>query len=301
MYAVEAVGLTRRFGSLTAVDHVDLAIKTGTIYGFLGSNGSGKSTMIRMLCGVLTPDEGKGFILGHDIVAEQDKIRAQMGYMSQKFSLYPDLTVYENLSFYAGMYSLKGNEKRERIEAMLDMADLSKRKRELAGNLSGGWRQRLALGCAILHRPKVLFLDEPTGGVDPMARRLFWDIVCELAAAGTTIMVTTHLMDEAERCDKVGFLFDGKLIVDDTIANLKSTLPGILLEIKSDEPLKLKKIIETDRKPYIDMYLFGVALHILVDRNQLEEFTVFSPQIIRPTLEDVFVYYLRKFRGEASL
>lgn len=298
--AVETIGLTRRFGTMTAIDHVNMSIDTGIIYGFLGSNGAGKSTMIRMLCGLLAPSEGIGRVLGHDIVTEREYIRTQLGYMSQKFSLYPDLTVYENLSFYAGIYGLFGQQKKERIDAMMSMAGLSKRSDALAGNLSGGWRQRLALGCAILHRPKILFLDEPTGGVDPMARRLFWEIVSELAAHGTTIMVTTHLMDEAERCDEVGFLFDGQLIVDDTPAQLKKTLDGVLLEIMTDEPLNMKKQITQRQLPVTDMYPFGTALHVLVNSEEKQIFDEFSPRVIRPTLEDVFVYYLRKFRQEAS-
>jgi len=299
-FAIETVGLTKRFGSHTAIDKVNLAVEEGIIYGFLGSNGAGKSTMIRMLCGLLAPSEGEGSIMGLDIAIDREAIRTKIGYMSQKFSLYPDLTVLENLSFYAGMYGLAGEIKRTRIHDMLTMADLYGRQDQLAGTLSGGWRQRLALGCAILHRPKVLFLDEPTGGVDPMARRLFWEIISELAEGGTTIMVTTHLMDEAERCDKVGFLFDGKLIVDDTPSHLKDTLKGTLLEIKTDRPLKLKQQIQESGLPAKDLYPFGTALHVLVDAQDIDAFVSFSPQSIRPTLEDVFVYYLREFRGEAS-
>jgi ABC-2 type transport system ATP-binding protein len=299
-FAIETMGLTKRFGARTAIDKVNLAVKEGIIYGFLGSNGAGKSTMIRMLCGLLAPSEGAGSIMGLDIVRDRDAIRTHIGYMSQKFSLYPDLTVLENLSFYAGMYGLSGEIKQKRIHDMLAMADLFGRQDQLAGTLSGGWRQRLALGCAILHHPNVLFLDEPTGGVDPMARRLFWEIISELAEGGTTVMVTTHLMDEAERCDKVGFLFDGKLIVDDTPSHLKDTLKGTLLEIKTEEPLKLKKQFKEQGLSAKDIYPFGTALHVLVDSRDVGTFAAFSPQPIRPTLEDVFVYYLREFRGEAS-
>ena len=298
LLAIETKGLTRRFGTRTAVDHVNLAIRPKSIYGFLGSNGAGKSTMIRMLCGLLLPNEGTGTIMGQDIVQDRDAIRYQIGYMSQKFSLYPDLTVLENLNFYAGMYGLTGPVKKERIEAMLVMSDLTDRENQLAGTLSGGWRQRLALGCAILHRPQVLFLDEPTGGVDPMARRLFWEIISELAEAGTTVLVTTHLMDEAERCDKVGFLFDGKLMVDDAPAKLKKTLQGVLLEIKTDQPLLLKKQLQEEHAPVQDLYPYGTALHVLAFPADLPAFAAYHPEQIRPTLEDVFVYYLRQFRGE---
>lgn len=298
--AIQTTDLTKQFGSRRAIDRVNLAIGKGIIYGFLGSNGAGKSTMIRMLCGLLVPDGGTGRILDYDIVKDREAIRYQIGYMSQKFSLYPDLTVYENLSFYAGMYGLTGAVKKERIEAMLSMADLAGRQRQLAGTLSGGWRQRLALGCAILHRPKVLFLDEPTGGVDPMARRLFWEIISELSEQGTTIMVTTHLMDEAERCDQVGFLFDGKLIVDNSPANLKKTLKGTLLAIQTTEPLKLKAQLLGKRLPILDIYPYGTTLHVLADTADFSAFASFSPELIQPTLEDVFVYYLREFRKGAS-
>jgi ABC-2 type transport system ATP-binding protein len=298
--AIQTTDLTKKFGSRRAIDRVNLAIGKGIIYGFLGSNGAGKSTMIRMLCGLLVPDGGTGRILDYDIVKDREAIRYQIGYMSQKFSLYPDLTVYENLSFYAGMYGLTGAVKKERIEAMLSMADLAGRQRQLAGTLSGGWRQRLALGCAILHRPKVLFLDEPTGGVDPMARRLFWEIISELSEQGTTIMVTTHLMDEAERCDQVGFLFDGKLIVDNSPANLKKTLKGTLLAIQTTEPLKLKAQLLGKELPILDIYPYGTTLHVLADTADFSAFASFSPELIQPTLEDVFVYYLREFRKGAS-
>lgn len=298
--AIATINLTKKFGTLTAVDHVNLSIPTGIIYGFLGSNGAGKSTMIRMLCGLLTADEGSGRIMDLDIEKDRDAIRYQIGYMSQKFSLYPDLAVLENLEFYAGMYGLSGETKKERIAEMLTMAGLTERQEQLAGNLSGGWRQRLALGCAILHHPKVLFLDEPTGGVDPMARRLFWEIISSLAENGTTVLVTTHLMDEAERCDKVGFLFDGKLIVDDTPANLKQTLQGSLLEIQTGEPLKLKAQLLQQGLPAKDLYPYGATLHVLTELQNVAAFKAFQPQLIRPSLEDVFVYYLREFRGEAA-
>jgi len=298
--AIATKNLTKRFGALTAVNHVNLSIPTGIIYGFLGSNGAGKSTMIRMLCGLLTPDEGYGSIMGLDIEKDREAIRYKIGYMSQKFSLYPDLAVRENLEFYAGMYGLAGETKKERIAEMLTMAGLTERQEQLAGNLSGGWRQRLALGCAILHHPQVLFLDEPTGGVDPMARRLFWEIISSLTENGTTVLVTTHLMDEAERCDKVGFLFDGRLIVDDAPANLKQTLQGSLLEIQTEEPLKLKQQFLEQKLPAKDLYPYGAALHVLTEPQNVAAFTAFKPRIIRPSLEDVFVYYLREFRGEAA-
>ncbi len=210
--AVSTDKLTRRFGSFTAVDEVNLAIERGSVYGFLGPNGSGKSTTIRMLCGILAPSAGGGSILGLDLLKDTEAIKEHIGYMSQKFSLYEDITVLQNLEFYAGMYNLSGTKKEERIKAMLDMAGLETKKHMLTGELSGGWKQRLALGCSILHEPPILFLDEPTGGVDPKSRRMFWDVIYDLAGAGATVMVTTHFMDEAERCDKIGFIYEGRLI-----------------------------------------------------------------------------------------
>jgi len=210
--AVETRELTKKFGDFTAVDNITMSIEEGAVYGFLGPNGSGKSTTIRMLCGLLAPTSGVGLVLGMDLAKEGRKIKNQVGYMSQKFSLYPEMTVIENLDLYSGLYGLKGAEKKERIEQMLALAGLQGREDEQTRLLSGGWRQRLALGCAILHRPKILFLDEPTSGVDPKARRLFWDIIYDLAADGTTIMVTTHFMDEAEYCDRIALVYRGRVI-----------------------------------------------------------------------------------------
>ncbi len=196
--AVETRELTKKFGSFTAVDRITMSIEEGSVYGFLGPNGSGKSTTIRMLCGLLAPTSGAGLVLGMDLAGEGRKIKDRVGYMSQKFSLYPEMTVIENLELYSGLYGLRGAEKEKRIEDMLSLAGLNGREDEYTRLLSGGWRQRLALGCAILHKPKILFLDEPTSGVDPKARRLFWDIIYDRAADGTTVMVTTHFTEEAE-------------------------------------------------------------------------------------------------------
>ncbi len=209
MDAVATHDLTRRFGHFTAVDRVSFSIPAGSVFGFLGPNGSGKTTTIRMLCGILEPTSGSAEILGMDLLSGREAIKADLGYMSQKFSLYDDLTAAENLDFYAGMFSLPRALARERIETVVRMAGLSGRTKERVAGLSGGIRQRLALGCAILHRPRLLFLDEPTSGVDPRSRRRFWDIIYDLASSGTTVMVTTHFMDEAEHCDAIGFMYDG--------------------------------------------------------------------------------------------
>lgn len=298
--AVETRGLTRRFGDFVAVNNVSLTIRPGTIYGFLGPNGSGKSTTIRMLCGILTPTAGGGSILGMDLATQGEEIKQSIGYMSQKFSLYDDLTVLENLEFYAGLYSLRGARRSERITAMLNMAGLNERRYDLAGHLSGGWKQRLALGCSILHQPPILFLDEPTGGVDPKSRRMFWDIIYDLAEAGTTVMVTTHFMDEAEHCDKIGFIYEGSLIADDTPANLKKGIPGILLEIPSTDPLGLASEIQTRGQEYLDLYAYGTSLRVRIDSSQLADYQDYGGRTIRPTLEDVFVHYVKSRRKEEA-
>ena len=297
--AVETRELTKKFGSFTAVDRITMSIDEGSVYGFLGPNGSGKSTTIRMLCGLLAPTSGAGLVLGMDLAGEGRKIKDRVGYMSQKFSLYPEMTVIENLELYSGLYGLRGAEKRKRIEDMLSLAGLNGREGEYTRLLSGGWRQRLALGCAILHRPKILFLDEPTSGVDPKARRLFWDIIYDLAADGTTVMVTTHFMDEAEHCDKVAFIYFGGLIADDTPANLKKLIPGRLYEIGSDNSFGLlAKIEQGEAGPVIDSYFFGEKLHLLVGKErQIEDEELFrgaSVKQITPSMEDVFTYLVKK-------
>jgi ABC-2 type transport system ATP-binding protein len=204
--AIAVRELTRTFGSFTAVDHVSFEVAPGEIFGYLGPNGSGKSTTIRMLCGLLEPTSGGAEVLGYDIVRQSEQIKARIGYMSQRFSLYNDLTVQENMEFYAGIYQISSEERRRRIPELVAMANLTGREHEQVANLSGGWKQRLALGSAIIHRPRMLFLDEPTGGVDPVSRRDFWDLIYRMADEGVTIFVTTHYMDEAERCQRIGFM-----------------------------------------------------------------------------------------------
>lgn len=208
--------LRKEFASLTAVDNVSLSIPGGAIYGFLGPNGAGKSTTIRMICGVLMPTSGSAFIDGLDVYSQSEAIKQRIGYMSQKFSLYEDLTVLENLRFYATLYGIMGEEREERIRQLIAMAGISGRENHLAGNLSGGWKQRLALGCALIHKPRILILDEPTAGVDPVARRIFWELIYELARQGITILVTTHYMDEAQSCDLVSFIFGGRIMASGT-------------------------------------------------------------------------------------
>ena len=300
MWAVETRDLTRTFGAFTAVDQISLKIRQGGIYGFLGPNGSGKSTTIRMLCGIIEPSAGSGEVMGLDIVSQSEQIKAKIGYMSQKFSLYDDLTVRENLEFYAGLYSLPASLKNERIAEMIGMAGLTGRENELTANLSGGWKQRLALGSSILHRPQILFLDEPTGGVDPKSRRMFWGIIYDLAAAGTTVMVTTHFMDEAEHCDEIGFIFEGRLIASDTPSGLKQSIPGRLLKIRSDDPLGLIAELARQGMPILDAYAQGAAVHLQVAEMDLGKYEKLQGKLIQPSLEDVFVHFVKQKRQEVA-
>ena len=228
--AVDIRELTRRFGSLTAVSRLTLAVRRGEVFGLLGPNGSGKTTTIRMLCGLLEPSEGDATVAGVDVRAAPERVKTQIGYMSQRFGLYEDLTVAENLAFYGGIYGLSGAAQRDRTVQVVDFLGIAGRLGQLAAELSGGWKQRLALGCALLHHPPVLFLDEPTAGVDPAARRNFWRAIHDLAQDGTTVLVTTHYMDEAQRCDRLGMMSLGHLIALGTPAEVAQQVGGATLE-----------------------------------------------------------------------
>ncbi len=228
--AIVTTNLTKRFKDFTAVSGIDLEVSRGQIYGLLGPNGAGKSTTIRMICGVLTPSEGEGKVLGYDIYTQTENIKQSIGYMSQRFSLYEDLTVWENLDFYASIYSLANTVKKDRMTELVRMAGLERKERVLAAHLSGGWKQRLALGCALVHKPRLLILDEPTAGVDPVSRRIFWELIFRLAEQGVTILVTTHYMDEAESCDRVAFIFGGKVLAVGTPSELIERRRGKNLE-----------------------------------------------------------------------
>jgi ABC-2 type transport system ATP-binding protein len=231
---IEAEGLTRYFGEFLAVDHVSFSVQSGEVVGYLGPNGSGKTTTIRMLLGLLRPSEGGAQVLGYDIVRQSEPLRARVGYMSQKFALYHDLTVGENLAFYAGVYGIRD---RVRLEEVLDLVELRGAERQRVSELSTGWRQRLALGTAIVHQPRLLFLDEPTSGVDPRARRAFWDLIYSLVERGVTALVTTHYMDEAEYCGRVGIMRNGRLLAMDSPSSLKAhALPGLAWDVILDQP-----------------------------------------------------------------
>ncbi|HBX23377.1 MAG TPA: ABC transporter ATP-binding protein [Desulfotomaculum sp.] len=303
-YAVTTSELTRTFGSFTAVDRLNLNIKPGEIYGFIGPNGAGKSTAIRMLCGILEPTSGSGSVLGYDLVRETEEIKKRIGYMSQKFSLYDDLTVEENLNFYAGLYSVPRRELKGRVREMAVMAGLSGREEELTANLSGGWKQRLALGCAIISRPAIVFLDEPTSGVSPISRRMFFKIIQRMAAAGTTVMVTTHFMDEAEYCDKIAFISGGRLMTVNTPDNLKkNVIDGHLVELEL--PDAMNRLDEIENLPYVkECTVHGPLLHVLLanesHRPALQESTGSEPRSITPSLEDVFIA-LAKLKGDTPL
>lgn len=307
-YAVEMEDLTRRFGDFVAVDHVTLKVEPGEVFGFLGPNGSGKTTTIRMLCGLITPTSGHGRVLGFDIGRESEAIKARIGYMSQKFSLYPDLTVRENLQFYADVYEVPRRERTARMAELIAMAGLTGRERELTANLSGGWKQRLALACAIVHRPRMLFLDEPTGGVDPEARRDFWELIYALAQEGVTVFVTTHYMDEAEHCHRIGLMYGGKLVALDTPIALKhGTINGQVLEIEGSPQNSARDLVAV--QPGVrELAAHGARLHAIVDDAALR-----GPQIaealraagiedvhtehIDPSLEDVFVTLVAQQAG----
>jgi ABC-2 type transport system ATP-binding protein len=263
--AVNVSELTKKFGDFTAVDGISFRVKEGEIFGFLGPNGSGKTTTIRMLCGLLPPTSGAGTVVGRDILIQQSSIKPEIGYMSQKFSLYNDLTVEENLDFYGGVYGLRNSQLGTRKRWALEMAGLTGRERALTRDLSGGWKQRLALGCAILHEPSVLFLDEPTSGVDPISRRTFWDLIYSLSSRGVTIFVTTHYMDEAEHCNTLGLIYNGRLIAHGSPASLRSNMrAGQMLEVTCPQPLRaLRRIKEMDG--VLGAGLFGDRVHVLVE------------------------------------
>jgi ABC-2 type transport system ATP-binding protein len=300
MNAIETNQLTRRFGSFVAVEQVSFHVQTGEVFGFLGPNGSGKTTTIRMLCGLITPTSGTGQVLGIDIAREPEEVRKRIGYMSQKFSLYNDLTVWENLEFYTDVYAVDRRQRRQRLAELLALAGLEGRERVLTGDLPGGARQRLALACAIVHQPQVLFLDEPTGGVDPQARREFWHLIYTLANSGVTIFVTTHYMDEAEHCHRIGLMYAGRLIALDSPDALKqAAIKGDVIEIETDSQLQAQQALQ-GCPGLIELIPHGARLHATVDhaaqripelQMRLTAAHIHPAQIeqIAPTLEDVFI------------
>ena len=306
-FAVELKGLTKKFGNATAVDNVSFTIAKGTIFGFLGPNGSGKSTCIRMLCGLLQPTSGSATVNGHDIVRDSESVKRSIGYMNQAFSLYRDLTVDENLTFFGSVYGLTGGRLKQRKEDVIKLVGIDHYRNYRSGQLSGGWKQRLALATALIHEPEVVFLDEPTAGIDPVARRDLWALLFDLAAAGKTLFVTTHYMDEAERCNEIGYIFNSKLSIRGTPAELKAlpevTPPGTRrIAIATSQPAKALGLLKKEEFAQ-DATLVEAEIHLLVPAETKDDAVValldqagmtgISVRNIEPSLEDVFVTVTR--------
>ncbi|MBK9097569.1 MAG: ABC transporter ATP-binding protein [bacterium] len=312
MNRIEVNNLTKKFGSFTAVDNVSFNVKQGEIFGFLGANGAGKSTTIRMLTGILEPTSGDALVGGYSIMKEPDKVKTQIGYMSQKFSLYNDLTVEENIRFFAGVYGLAGKKYEERKKWALKVANLEGKEKLITGSLPGGIKQRLALGTAVIHEPKIVFLDEPTSGVDPISRRNFWDLINDLSAAGITILVTTHYLDEAEFCNDIILINAGKLIAQGNAKQLKTNyIKHTIFEIESDRVVDSMEILE--KEDWVgEISIFGNYLHIILNDNSKGEadireiltnrnsIAVHRIDKIVPTLEDVFIHLLEKDKANAK-
>jgi ABC-2 type transport system ATP-binding protein len=302
--AIEVNNLVKKFGSFTAVDNISFAVNKGEVFGFLGPNGAGKTTTIRMLCGLLTPTAGRGKVGGFDITKQSEEIKKHIGYMSQKFSLYDDLTVSENIDFYAGMYQTKREIRKRKHEEIVKRAELFGKEDVLTANLAGSVKQHLALGCALIHDPAIIFLDEPTAGVDPLSRKKFWHVIKDLARQGVTVLVTTHYMDEAEQCDRISLINNGRLIAIDTPKNLKANyVRGALLEIEcADVMLGLEVLREIPA--FSDVALYGLFLHVMVENEgqagEIEavlknrNIDVNRIEKIEPSLEDVFVFLVEK-------
>lgn len=312
MNSIIVNNLTKKFGSFTAVDNVSFEVNRGDIFGFLGANGAGKSTTIRMLTGILEPTSGDAIVGGYSIKKEPDKVKTQIGYMSQKFSLYNDLTVEENIRFFAGVYGLTGKQYQERKSWVLKVADLKGKEKLLTASLPGGIKQRLALGTAVIHEPKIVFLDEPTSGVDPVSRRNFWDLIHELSFTGTTVLVTTHYLDEAEFCSDIILINAGRLIAQGNSKTLKTNyIKNTILEIESERIVDSMEILEKENWVG-ETSIFGNYIHIILNDNSKTETDVIdvltnknSIKVQRidkivPTLEDVFIHLLEKDKKNVS-
>ncbi len=309
-FAIQARGLTKRFGTLEAVSRVDLDVPVGQIYGFLGPNGSGKSTTIRMLCGLLTPTEGSATVLGSQVPGDAQLLKPKIGYMTQKFSLFGDMTVLENLQFIAQIYSYPLNERSARIDALLDNYNLRAQRKQLAGTMSGGQKQRLALACSVLHHPKLLLLDEPTSAVDPQSRRDFWSDLFRLAESGTTILVSTHYMDEAERCHRLAILDHGAKVADGTPAELQAATGMHIVEVAADEPYAAQAAIG-GLTEVASVTQLGIRLRVLIPESTNDPIRLVREaldaaglsgklELTRPSLEDVFVAVTSRERKEAA-
>ena len=308
---IEVRHLTRRFGQFVAVDDVSFDVRRGEIFGFLGSNGAGKSTTIRMLCGLLRPTSGTAIVGGVEVTQDPEGVKRRIGYMSQRFSLYELLTVDQNIQFFGGIYGLSNAKLDERRRFVIDMAGLAGREQTLARDLAGGWRQRLALGCAILHEPAILFLDEPTGGVDPLSRRQFWRLIDTLSQSGVTVLVTTHYLDEAERCHRVALIHAGRLAAIGAPGEVKRIFAGrAILEIRADRPVEAMRLLD-QMQEVEKTSLFGTAVHAVLrsasvppsaiaDRLRAAGISVESLEPVAPSLEDVFLDVIDRAGGSAA-
>src|SRR6266540_3601103 len=301
MVAIEVKDLTRTFGAFTAVDHISFSVNVGEIFGFLGANGAGKSTTIRMLCGLLKPTSGTAIVDGVDVAGNPEAVKTRIGYMSQRFSLYEPLTVDQNIRFFGGIYGLSGDALERRRAFVLDMAGLKGRENTLTRDLAGGWRQRLALGCAILHEPGIVFLDEPTGGVDPLSRRQFWNLIDRLSAAGVTVLVTTHYLDEAEHCNRVAIIHAGRLAALGSTSELKTMFANrVIVEIHAGNPVEAMRLL--DAMPEVEKTsVFGTAVHAILKTEAAQNTAAIAQRLersgvpvtgiapVQPSLEDVFL------------
>jgi ABC-2 type transport system ATP-binding protein len=310
-FAIQAKELTKKFGEFIAVDHLNFVVHKGEILGFLGANGAGKSTTIRMLCGLLSSSSGTATVAGFDINREPEKVKQNIGYMSQKFSLYEDLTVQENIDFFGGVYGLSRAERKERGAWAVTMAGLKGREKSLARELAGGWKQRLALGCAVLHRPQIVFLDEPTGGVDPVSRRNFWELINQLSEQGTTVLVTTHYLDEAEYCNRIMLIHAGKLIAGGSPKELKEAhIKNPILEVECDRVVEALELLQ--KQDWVsETTIFGTYLHVSVaDESKgrsliaetlaRENISLQRIERITPSLEDVFIQLIEQAGNQNS-
>ncbi len=307
--AVEIHQLSKKFGDFKAVNDVSFAIPKGEIFGLLGPNGAGKTTTIRMLCGIMPPTSGKGTVLGFDIEKESEDIKKQIGYMSQKFSLYNDLTAKENINFYASIYGVPKSKRSSRVDELIEMAGLGNHRNALTFNLSGAWRQRLALACAVVHEPPMLFLDEATAGVDPVSRREFWDLIYDMAGNGVSVLATTHYMDEAEYCNMIAMMYRGELIAYASPDELRDNIPGVLYQVECDNPTEAMELLK--QQPWVyEVSIHGVLLHVMVDdskreKNLLKTLNNHHIEIIRmeesiPSLEDVFITTIEESRQKVE-
>jgi len=308
---IDVRGLTRRFGDFVAVDDVSFDVRPGEIFGFLGANGAGKSTTIRMLCGLLAPSAGTALVGGVDVARDPEGVKRRIGYMSQKFSLYEALTVDQNIAFFGGIYGLEGARFQARRRFVLEMAGLEGRERVLARDLPGGWRQRLALGCALLHEPPIVFLDEPTGSVDPLSRRRFWDLITDLSSRGVTVLVTTHYLDEAEHCHRIAIIQAGQLAALGTTDELKRVFDGrAILEVQTPRPVDASVVLEA--MPEVEKTsIFGTAVHAVTRTTDVDPaviaraleaagHAVTSVSRVPPSLEDVFLDVVERAGAAAS-